>query len=64
VRAFLDLAEGHAQRDGALRVDHRQLRRLHGVEGAEQIHFAVVLCGCVAHHCNLDVHSFSYLICE
>ena len=56
VRAFVLVAERHAQRDGALGMHGGQLLGVNGVEGAEQIQLAIVIRGRIAQHRNLNVH--------
>jgi hypothetical protein len=56
VRAFVFVAEGDAQGDGALRVRGRNLLGDDGVERAEQVELAVFFRGGIAQNSNLNIH--------
>ena len=56
VRAFIFVAEGDAQRDGALRVRGGNLLGDDGVERAEQIQLAVFFRGGIAQNRDLNIH--------
>lgn len=54
--AFILVAEGDAQGNGALRMNGRHLLGDNGVESAEEIEFTVFLGGGIAQDSDLDVH--------
>ena len=56
VRAFVFVAEGHAKRDGALRMRGGNLLGDDGVERAKQVQLAGFLRGCIAQDKDLNVH--------
>jgi hypothetical protein len=57
MRALLDPAEDHAERDGTLGMHGGELLGDDGVEGAEQIKFPAIVGGGIAEHGNLDIHN-------
>ncbi len=61
VSSFIFMTEGHAQRDGALRMDRWQLLGIDGIECPQQIQLAVVISGGIAKYCNLNVHALFLL---
>jgi hypothetical protein len=56
--AFLDTVEDDSECDGAMGVNSGEFGGYDGVEGAEEVEFAAVICGGIAEGGYLDIHGF------